>query len=78
MLTNTIDMKWMHFEGINRCSKRGAGSLDGGHCLLIRPNFTGNWLTKTNSWSNITTKYAKLKCAGCKTRIRTYCKCNRK
>ena len=78
MLTNTIDMERGHVEGVIRRSKRGAGSLDAGHCLLTRPNFTGNWVGKTNSWSNITTKYAKVKCDGCETRIRTYCKCNRK
>ena len=78
MLTNTIDMEGMHLEGITRRSKCDAGSLNGRHCLLMRPNFTRNWLTKTNLWSNITTKYAKVKCVGCKTRIRTYCKCNRK
>ena len=61
MLTNTIDMEGMHSEVIIRRSKRGAGDLDDGHCLLTRPNFTGNWETKTNSWSNITTKYAKVK-----------------
>jgi len=59
--------------------KRGTrGQVDLGHELLTRPNFTGGWKTETNTWSKISTQYAKIKCAGCKSRIRTYCKCNKK
>ena len=48
------------------------------HELCTRPNFTGIWKTKTNSWSKVKTQYAKINCATCNTKIRTYCKCNKK
>jgi len=48
------------------------------HELCTRPPNTGIWKTATNAWSKIGTRYAKTKCHGCKTKIRTYCKCNKK
>ena len=48
------------------------------HELCTRPPNTGIWKTATNAWSKIGARYAKTKCHGCKTKIRTYCKCNKK
>ena len=61
--------------GQKRCTR---GQVDLGHELLTCPNFTGSWKMETNSRSKISTQYAKIKCAGCKPRLRTYCKCNKK
>lgn len=54
---------------------RGSPVVD--HKLEVRPNYTGKWNTEKNTWNQISTQYAKTKCAGCKNLVRTYCRCNR-
>lgn len=61
-----------------RGEKRSRGGEEPGHELCTRPPFTGRWKTENNMWTEIKTKYAKIKCALCNTKIRTYCKCDKK
>lgn len=48
------------------------------HGLVSRPKYTGMWDNSINNWRRIDTEYCKTKCNTCKTKVRTYCKCNKK
>ena len=78
MLNNKIMDDGMVGGSPMRPKKRARYSDVVEHELCTRPNFTGIWKTKTNSWSKVKTQYAKINCATCNTKIRTYCKCNKK
>ena len=58
--------------------KRSRGTGIPGHELVSRPTHTGMWNTGDNVWTKTKTEYVKIKCATCKTKIRTYCNCNKK
>ena len=78
MLNNNITGDGVSMGSPMRARKRSRASDVGVHELCQRPQFTGGWKTATNTWSKVTTMYAKIRCANCKKKIRTYCKCNTK
>ena len=78
MLENNWDNEGV---GINYpiCRKkrsRGPGSLV--HDLVSHTTHTGMWNMGDNAWTKTKTKNVKIKCAACKTKIRTYCNYNKK
>ena len=78
MMTNNITNEGMTVSAPMKSRKRSLGQGDPEHELLTRPNFTGKWSTDANTWTKVSTQYAKIKCSGCNTKIRTYCTCNKK
>ena len=60
------------------CKKRSRGPGIPGHELVNCPTHTGMWDTGDNGWTKTKIEYVKIKCATCKTNIRTYFNCNKK
>ena len=57
--------------------KRSRGPGIPGHELVSRPTHTRMWNMGDNGWTKTKTEYVKIKCATCKTNIRTYFNCNK-
>ena len=58
--------------------KRYRGTGSPGHELMSRPTYTGMWNTGDDGWTKTKIEYVKIKCATCKTKLRTYCNFNKK
>ena len=78
MLYNRIGDDGVRRGSPLRVKKRSRASLVVEHGLVSRPPYTGNWSNSLNTWTRISTIYAKTKCATCKNRVRTYCQCNKR
>jgi hypothetical protein len=78
MLMNRINDDGVRRQSPLRVRKRGRDDRVLDHGLVARPNFTGGWSNSLKTWTSVNTMYAKTKCATCKTKVRTYCKCDKK
>jgi len=78
LMTNTICNDGLIVRHRGMVATRTRAEDEAGHELCTRAPFTGGWNTGINTWAKVTTRYAKLKCAGCNTKIRTFCRCNKK
>ena len=78
MLEKNLDDEGVsiNYHILHKKRSRGPGSP--GHELVSRPTHTGMWNTGDNVWTKTKIEYVKIKCATCKTNIRTYCNCNKK
>ena len=70
MLEYNLDDEDMSINYPIRHKKRSRGPGRPGHELA--------WNAGDNAWTKTKTEYVKIKCATCKTKIRTYCNCNKK
>ena len=78
MMENNLDDEGVSINYPICHEKRSRGSGSPGNELVSRPTHTGMWNTGDNAWTKTKTEYVKIKCATCKTKIRTYCNCNKK
>ena len=78
LMQNTICNDGLIVRHRGMVATRTRAEDEAGHELCTRAPFTGGWNTGINTWAKVTTRYAKLKCAGCNTKIRTFCRCNKK
>ena len=78
MLENNLDDEGVSIEYPILRKKRSIVPGIPGHELVSRPTHTGMWNTGDNGWTKMKTEHVKIKCATCKTNIRTYCNCNKK
>ena len=72
MLENNSDYEGVSINYPICHEKRSRGPGSPGHDLVSRPTHTGMWDTGDNGWTKTKTEYVKIKCATCKTKIRTY------
>jgi hypothetical protein len=77
MLNNKIRSDGRVMSSPMRSRKRSREAESKEHQLCTRPPYTGGWKTATNTWANVRTAHAKIKCVHCPKRIRTFCKCNK-
>ena len=78
MLENNSDYEGVSINYPICHKKRPRGPGSPGHDFVSRPTHTGTWNTGDNGWTKTKTEYVKIKCATCKTKIRTYCNYNKK
>ena len=77
MMTNKIEDSGNALSSPGSRSKRLRAVLCAEHELCTRPCYTGKWDLAKNTWTKVGTIYAKIKCSGCPTKMRTYCRCNK-
>ena len=78
MLETNLDGEGVSINYTISRKKRSRGPGSPGHELVSCPTHTGMWNTGDIGCTKTKTEYVKIKCAICKTNIRTYCNCNKK
>ena len=78
MLENNLDNEGVSINYPICHKKRSRETGSPGHELVSRPTHTGLWNVGNNVWNKPKTEYVKIKCATCKTKIRTYYNYNKK
>jgi hypothetical protein len=72
MMKNTICNDGLIVRLPGRAGTRSRADDDTGHERCSRAPFTGGWKTESNTWAKISTRYAKLKCSTCNSKMRTF------
>ena len=78
MLENNFDDECVNINYPIFHKKRSRGPSSPGHELVSCPTHTEMWNTGDNGWTKTMPRYVKIKCVTWKTKIRTYCNCNKK
>ena len=78
MLENNLDDEGVSIIYPSHHKKRSIGPGRPGHELVSCPTHAGMWNTGDNRWTKIKIEYVEIKCVTCKTKTRTYCRCNKK